>query len=344
MKAQDRYDLVVEDQAPVTLTRVQGGTKGPVLLVHGVAVSSQIFALPTIRQNFVQFLVEHGYDVWLLDWRGSIVHPLRQFTLDDVARHDMPEAIRKVRDVTKAESVQVVAHCAGSNVVFMAMSLGLLPEVRCLVASQVGLHINVPAATGLKARVHLADRLGELGATCMSPSDDDGQPFFQFAFGRLADTLHHECASTFCHRLTFIYGHLYHHARLNQETHDALPAQFGRCNILALRHFSQLASAGHAQMFDYGHMRNEEVYGGPTPPSYLNPAPFKIPITFLSGELNATWLPVSTERTLGWLVNANGPELYRRHVIDGYGHLDTFMGPAARTDTYPLMLDQLEKC
>jgi pimeloyl-ACP methyl ester carboxylesterase len=336
--------LAVVDQAPVTLTQVKGGAKGPVLLVHGVAVSSQIFALPTVRQNFVQFLAEHGYDVWLLDWRGSIVHPLRQFTLDEAARHDLPAAVRKVQEVTKADSVQVVAHCAGSNVLFMAMSRGLLPNVRCVVASQVALHVDVPPASSLKAKVHLADRLAQLGATCMSPADDDGRPLFQSAFGLLTNVVHHECSSTFCHRLTFIYGHLYHHARLNRATHDALATQFGRCNILALRHFSQLAVAGYARMFDFGPKRNADVYGSPTPPDYLDPEHFKVPITFLSSELNRTWLPVSTKRTYDWLVKANGSSLYRRQVIGGYGHLDTFMGATANVDTYPLILDQLERC
>ncbi len=344
MQTKDRHDLTVADQAPVTLTRIKGGKKGPVLLVHGVAVSSQIFALPTIRENFVQCLAKHGYDVWMLDWRGSILHPLRQFTLDEAARLDLPAAVRKVQAVTKASSVEVVAHCAGSNVLFMAMSQGLLPSIRCVVASQVALHIDVPHATALKARAHLADRLAALGATCMSPADDDGQPLFQFAFGRLTDVFHQECSSTFCHRLTFIYGHLYHHARLNRATHDALTTQFGRCNILALRHFSQLASAGYARMFDFGAKRNTGLYGAPTPPDYLNPAHFKVPITLLSGELNKTWLPESTKRTFDWLVSANGPSLYSRHVIDGYGHLDTFMGATASRDTYPLMLEQLDRC
>jgi pimeloyl-ACP methyl ester carboxylesterase len=338
------YDVVVADQAPVTLTRVKGGKKGPVLLVHGVAVSSAIFALPTVRQNFVQFLCDNGYDVWLLDWRGSIVHPLRQFTLDEAASLDLPAAVRKVRRVTRAENVQVVAHCAGSSVVFMAMSRGLLPDVSCLVASQVGLHVNVPPASVLKSKVHLADRLAQLGASGLSPSDDDGQPLLQFAFGRMTDVFHHECSSTFCHRLTFIYGHLYHHARLNQATHDTLPSQFGRCNIMALRHFSQLVLAGHAQMFDYGAKGNADAYGSVTPPDYLDPAHFKLPVTFLSGELNQTWLPVSTERTYEWLARANGPDLYARHVISDYGHLDTFMGASASTDTYPLMIEALEKC
>jgi pimeloyl-ACP methyl ester carboxylesterase len=344
VKTDGNYDVVVEDQYPVTLTRVKGGKKGPVLLVHGVAVSSAMFTLPTVRQNFVDFLRDNGYDIWLLDWRGSIIHPLRQFTLDDAARLDLPAAVRKVRAVTEARKVQVVAHCAGSNVVFMAMSRGLLPDVSCLVASQVGLHINVPPASTLKSRAHLADRLAQLGAKSLSPSDDDGQPLMQFAFGRMTDVFHHECSSTFCHRLTFTYGHLYHHHRMNKATHDALPSQFGACNIVALRHFSQLVLAGHAQMFDYGRKGNMKAYGSPAPPDYLDPAHFKLPITFLSGELNQTWLPESTKRTYEWLVSANGPRFYTRHVMPGYGHIDTFMGADASTDTYPLMLEQLEKC
>jgi hypothetical protein len=282
--------------------------------------------------------------VWLLDWRASIIHPLRQFTLDEAARVDLPAAVRKVQAVTRASSVQAVAHCAGSNVLFMAMSQGLLPTVRCVVASQVALHVNVPPASEFRARTHVADRLAGFGATCMSPSDDGGHPLFQFAFGRLTDLFHHECSSTFCHRLTSIYGHLYHHARLNRATHDALGEQLGRCNILALRHFGQLACVGYARMFDFGTKRNSQVYGVAKPPDYLNPAHFKLPITFLSGELNKTWLPESTKRTYDWLVSANGPSFYTRHVIGGYGHLDTFMGATASTDTYPEMLEQLERC
>jgi pimeloyl-ACP methyl ester carboxylesterase len=335
--------LVVHDQAPVTLTRAYGGDLGPVLLVHGVAVSSHMFALPTQRPNFVDYLTGHGFDVWLLDWRGSTQHPLRQFTLDEAARLDIPAAVQKVCEATGADSIQVVAHCGGSVVFFMSMSLGLVPAVRSVVASQVALHFDVPAASRLKARVGLAGRMARLGLTRMSPSDDDGYPFFQWAFGKSTDVVHHECTSTFCHRLTFIYGHLYHHARLSQETHDQLPSQFGGCNILALRHFSQLAADGYSRAFDYGSRRNEELYGSARPPSYLDPAHFDLPITFLSGELNQTWLPSSTQRTYNWLVEVHGPERYVRRLIPGYGHLDTFMGVDAATDTFPLILEALQR-
>lgn len=43
------------------MTRFEGGKKGPVVMFHGVGVSSGIFSLDTIETNLVEFLVEHRY-------------------------------------------------------------------------------------------------------------------------------------------------------------------------------------------------------------------------------------------------------------------------------------------
>jgi pimeloyl-ACP methyl ester carboxylesterase len=339
----EKYDLVAEDQAPLKLTRVPGGKKGPVLLVHGVGVSSDMFALPTIGPNFVEYLEREGYDIWLLDWRASIIHPLRQFTLDEAAVIDMPAAVRHVREVTGAETVQAVVHCAGALAFFMSMGAGLLPDVTSVVASQVALHVNAPPASVLKARARLASTMARLGVESMSPADDDGYRVLQTGLGLMTDAVHHECRSTFCHRLTFIYGHLYRHGQLNEATHASLDEHFGRCSIRALQHLSQMVLAGHAAKYDYGPSGNERAYGQRTPPDYLDPGNFKIPIRFISGALNRVWLPLSTERTYSWLLDANGSGLYSRYVVDGYGHLDTFMGANAARSTYPLMLQHLEQ-
>src|SRR5207245_10630249 len=69
-------------------TRYKGGEKGPVMVLHGAAVWSGMFLLPTIEEHFAAFLAKNGYDVWLLDWRASITLPIRQFTLDEAAEHD----------------------------------------------------------------------------------------------------------------------------------------------------------------------------------------------------------------------------------------------------------------
>ena len=46
-------------QVEIRLTRFDGGNKGPVVMFHGLGVSSGIFSLDTIETNLVEFLVQH---------------------------------------------------------------------------------------------------------------------------------------------------------------------------------------------------------------------------------------------------------------------------------------------
>ncbi|MCY1043096.1 alpha/beta fold hydrolase [Corallococcus sp. bb12-1] len=337
----EKYDFLAGDGVPLRLTRYAGGTKGPVLLVHGAGVWSGMFMLPTLKENFVQYLVRHGYDTWVLDWRASVQLPLRQFSLDDAADYDMPAAVRRMREITGAESVQAVVHCAGSAAFFMSLAAGHLPDVRSVVASQVALHHDVPKSTRFKALLRVPELL-DLGLDSLTSDDATSTPLFQAAFSKVSGFLRMECDSPVCHRISFMYGRLYRHSRLNRETHSRLEEQFGRCNLMTFRHLGQMARVGHAVRYDHGRAGNLLRYGQARPPDYLDPAPFKRPITFISGEKNQTYLPSSTERTFAWLSEANGARYYQRHVLPGCGHIDTFMGSTASEDTYPVLRDALE--
>lgn len=341
----EQFELETTDRVRIRLTRLCGGPKGPVLVAHGVGVWSGMFTLETVRENFAQFLVRHGYDVWLLDWRGSIQLPLTQFTLDEVAEHDFPTAVDFILSRTGAASVQAVVHCAGSAAFFMSLASGRLAnKIRCVSCSQVALHFVVPMATEVKALMRLPALLGTLGLDYMTPTDDTVYRKFQKAFGTLVDLAHHECSSTVCHRITFLYGHLYEHTTTNPETHERLDEQYGKCNITAFKHLAQLARTVESTRYDYGSSENLKRYKSRKPPSYLDPAHLQIPITFASGAKNRTFVPRSTELTYEWLVKENGPALYKRHVVPGYGHIDSFMGSEASRDFYPVFLEQLEAC
>ena len=89
-----------EDNVRLRLTRYQGGKKGPVILAHGLGVSSLAFATDLIDTNMTEYLFAHGYDVWLLDYRSSIELPYAttQYTADDVAMCDWPAAVKTVLD------------------------------------------------------------------------------------------------------------------------------------------------------------------------------------------------------------------------------------------------------
>ncbi len=342
LPAAEKFPIRTPDGVEILLTRYRGGTKGPVLVAHGAGVWSGMFRLPTVDVPFTPFLCDHGYDVWLLDWRASTELPLRQFTLDEAAENDFPAAVRFIRDFTRAESVQAVVHCAGASTFFMALASGLLPEVRSVVCSQVALHCEVPAPTEWKALLRLPDVLQRLDVASMSPDQDPRHPRFQGLLGGLVDLVHHECASRVCHRITFMYGHLYRHDQLNAATHERLNEQFGPCNMTTFRHLAQLVRRGTSARFDYGKPENVRRYGSAEPPDYIRSEHLRVPILFVSGELNQTYLPASTALTYDWLRRENGEALYRREVVPGYGHIDAFMGYRAHLDTFPLFLSHLE--
>ena len=67
-------------------------TRGPLILVHGAGVRANIFRAP-VETNLVDDLIEHGWDVWLENWRASIDLPPNRWTLDQAAVFDHPAAI-----------------------------------------------------------------------------------------------------------------------------------------------------------------------------------------------------------------------------------------------------------
>ena len=154
----DVHDFVTEDGVRLRLTRFRGGPKGPVILSPGFGTSALAYTLDTTDTNFPEYLYEHGYDVWVLDYRASPALPSgsTQFSLDDIATYDYPAAVEKVRAQAGAQSVQIMAHCVGSLTMLMALSLGL-SGVRSAVASQLTLHPRRGKAQRA-ARRHLCRR------------------------------------------------------------------------------------------------------------------------------------------------------------------------------------------
>ena len=68
-----------------------------------------------------------------------------------------------------------------------------------------------------------------------------------------------------------------------------------------------------------------------------------IPIMLFSGGDNHVLNPRCTDKTYEIFRNKFGPDLYERHVIPGYGHLDCWMGREAYKDVYPIIRRQVDK-
>jgi cholesterol oxidase len=326
-----------DDGARLRLTRYRGGDKGPVMLVHGLGVSSLAFALDTIETNMVEYLVAHGYDVWLLDYRSSIElsYATTQYTADDVALRDWPAAVAAVRAQTGADDIQVVVHCYGAITFMMAMLAGL-QGVRSAVCSQVGAHIRVIPANRIRSGLYLDRLLERLSVDNLSmytdATDNWLEQLYNKALGFYPVIKHEErCNSPVCHRVTFLYAPLYKHDQLNNATHDILHELFGPASISNFRHLGVLTRKGYlvtAQGEDSYLPRVERL---------------AIPIAFIHGAENETWTPESTAQTYDWLCEHNGSGLYSRHLIANYGHIDCIFGRDAATDVYPFILQHLQQ-
>ena len=333
--APEIHPFITDDGVTLRLTRYQGGSKGPVILSHGLGVSSRIFSMDTIETNLLEFLYAHGYDVWLLDFRVSIELPAsaQRFSADDVAQYDYPAAVAKVREVTTSPSVQMVVHCYGSTTFFMAMLAGL-QGVRSVVSSQVATHMICPPMTRLKSGLHLPTLLDKLGIESLTAYTDTNANWFNRLYDRFLDAFPHdteeECTSAVCHRITFMYSLLYEHDQLNSSTHDALHEMFGIANIHAMDHLALMVRAGGLRSVD-----GQDIY-------LPHVGRLAIPITFIHGAENACFLPESTKKTMELLGQHNGSHLYRRRVVPGYGHIDCMFGQRAALDVYPLILEHLE--
>jgi cholesterol oxidase len=329
------HPFTTDDKVELLLTRYQGGTKGPVILSHGLGVSSRIFSIDTIHTNLLEFLFAHGYDVWLLDYRASIELPAAhtEFDADDIALQDYPAAVRTVREVTGAADVQVVAHCFGSTTFFMAM-LGGLQGVRSAVASQIATNVVAPKMTRLKSGLHLPNLLEKLGIDSLTSEARKDEKWYEKLFDRALAAFpmqaEEHCTSAVCHRISFLYALLYEHDQLNTPTHEALHEMFGIANIKAFEHLALMVREGKLVTAD----------GKDTYMPHLDR--LAIPITFIHGAENACFLPESTAKTLELLQSVNGPGLYQRHVVPNYGHIDCIFGRDASRDIYPLIVQHLD--
>lgn len=323
------------DGVQLRLLRYRGGRKGPVILSHGIGVSSLIYRTDTVPTNLVEFLVARGFDVWAWDYRGSIelASCNLQFTADHVARFDYPAAVSKVRELTGARTVQMVVHCFGSVSFFMAMLKGL-EGVRSAVSSQVATHLITAPITRVKCGLYIPEFLSLLGVESLNAYVNDKTGWE----GKLYETAlrlypmppDQLCTNPICHRITFMYAQVFEHQELNAATHDALHEMFGITNIHAFEHLARMVRAGHIVTAS-----GEEDY-------LPHLRRLAIPIAFIHGGENHCFLPESTEITYNMLRELNGKQLYTRHVIPHYGHADSILGRNAARDVYPHIARHLE--
>jgi pimeloyl-ACP methyl ester carboxylesterase len=318
------------------VTRPGGAPRGPVLLVHGAGVRANVFRPPEAT-TIVDALLDEGYDVWLENWRASIDLPPTQWDLDDAARHDHPAAVDAVLAQTGAGSIQAIVHCQGSTSFVMAAVAGLLPGVRTIVSNAVSLHPVIPPPSVFKIRA-VAPILARLTPSMDAQWGVEAPSPLAKAIVGLVKVTHRECDNTVCRMVSFTYGTgfpcLWSHENLSDATHAWIRGEFAAVPFTFFAQMARSVTRGHLVAVD-------DV---PELPGSTVAAPPRTEARFvlLAGRDNRCFLPASQERTFAFL-DGHRPGRHALHVIDGYGHLDVFIGRHAARDVFPLILHELER-
>ncbi|TGJ86541.1 hypothetical protein E0Z10_g2214 [Xylaria hypoxylon] len=331
-------------------------------MIPGASVDHQIYALPTIRLNAVNYFQRAGYRVFIPVHRiGVLMVAQNDWTTFD-ARLDLLaslEFIRKrypagklVRDADakpEPEPIYTIAHCMGSVAFSTGLLDGTIPAkwIKGVTCSQVFMNPiwNCMNMIKILALPIPADRLYRFFAgnwfNCSTGKDDS---YIQKALNELLrfmpDDRKEICNNATCHRISLVYARCWNHRNLNEATHRQIDRFFGGVNMTLLHLLMKQGFQGHV-------MSNGPLYERLDTPENvrkLRDIPF---LLFVGGD-NAVLSPESTERTYEVLTDAFGTRKddgiqYRRRVVPNYGHLDCWMGRNAWKDVYPFVLEEVDR-
>ncbi len=188
-----REHLVTEDEVELLLHRKPNPGAPPVLLLHGASAGADTFLTPRPGSgggtpNFVDYLFNHGFEPWLLDWRSShhVVERLKGrsagevpkgelFNFNDAAKHDIKAAIAAIDIVMMKErrgkplpKIAAVGFCMGSAILAEALlqagtgeedQFDLTDRLSHVVLMTIGLFYQMNLNGRLKAEAHLLQRV-----------------------------------------------------------------------------------------------------------------------------------------------------------------------------------------
>jgi pimeloyl-ACP methyl ester carboxylesterase len=358
------------DGAELRLRRARRASSGPaVVMLHGGNTSSDTFLFPA--GGLADFLARPengGWDVWLLDWRGSpeviaavlargphlgdIDAERRTFALDTTVDVDLPAALRYVRDVIGERPLSLVGHCLSGCALAMALARGRTQEfgIQAYVLSTLGLHYVSCWDSWLKAEDYVVERmLADESSRSMHPARADEWPDEVAEayrnWPRVWLPQHSTEWDDPLTELAFMFGKPYARATLHPELFEpargfeargpgsVLTHMFGHMHLGLFLHVGQMVRRGHAAPLD----TSQEATGDLRADGFRDQR-----VTILTGSENRLWHRDSVDRTYEFLRSqAGGTARVRKHVFPGYGHQDLYWGPRAHRDVFPKIRDAI---
>lgn len=367
-KPPEPIKVTTADGCSLELRRHPGPRGKAVLLVHGASAGSDTFRIGE-TQTLVDYLLRQGFDVWTLDWRASMnrtqdvycANKSTVFTIDAAATHDVPAAIRRMREAPHDVDgkIAIVGHCLGGGIVTQGIAQGVIAgaDVENVVITALGLFYKAALDNILKAEDQVLEQLLADGQYLLHPTTrwnqsvctrdpgkGDWHRLLQEPYEVWLDTPlphKHQSKNEFCHRISYMFGMPYVADKIPSIHDNHLPSQFGYIPVQFLLHCCQNLRRGYAAPY----VPNGSGIALKRDERYLKRGAFRDrKLTLITGDVNSLWHRDSIDTMYEWLRRGRAsepPRALRKHVLTGYGHQDLHWGLEAPARVFPLIAEGL---
>ncbi|XP_039753387.1 lipase 1-like [Pararge aegeria] len=334
-----KYEVATEDGYILTLFNLPG-TKDPVLLMHGMQGTSDIWML---RGNISLpiVLANAGFDVWVGNNRGNRYSRKHRyldpdndaafwdFSFHELGVYDLSAMIDKVLESTGANQINAIGHSLGTTLFFVLGST----------KPQYNAKVNVLIAL---APVCYLNNIPPLMSTFFKLAPLIGKSFKNLNIYEVFDKPARDIVRQLCSLPLIGYeicieGVLFaivgsDPKELSREftkiVYPHFPSSGSLKNFL---HLAQLHNRRTFAHYDYGLLRNKAVYGSSVPPEYeLNKV--TMPVAIIVGENDKLSVLKDVQILRKKLPNvvsyAVSPHAAFNHLDDIWGaHMDVYLYP-----------------
>nr|XP_060624752.1 lipase member M-like [Anolis sagrei ordinatus] len=347
----EEYEILTDDGYYLKANRIPHGLCNPgksesrpvVLLVPGLVSEGRCWLANTPNNSLGFFLADAGYDVWIINNRGTTWSRRHQnlsinqeefwnFSFHEMAIYDIPAAINFILQKTQHDKLHYIGHSQGGAFGFITFTA--MPQI----AKKIKLFMSFSPPYTLvrtKGLMKMVLSLHDKVQTRMW-----GNKEFVFFSSKMKTISANLCSypgiDKLCLQLIyFVAG--FNEYNLNVSRSDVYMGTYPDfTSVKTVRHWSQIAKSKEFKYFDYGH-ENKVVYNMTKPPFYKI-EDMVVPTAVWSGGKDIIANSKDIEELLPRITNL---VFYKN--IPSWHHADFLWGLDAPNQLYTDVLDLMEK-
>jgi len=304
--------------------------------MHTVLTSSADWVMNLPHQSLAFVLADKGYDVWMGNVRGNCYSKKHtkvkvssdkfwDFSVDNMAKHDIPGMIDYVLKATQQPHVYYVGHAQGSMIAMAAAS------ENTDLASKIKVHFALAPITRLDHVKGMIEGIASWGQHLAYVFK-----FFHIREFYPSSKWSARIMSFICkltpHMCKFGMSLFSGNSRQINATRIPIymshtPAGTSTKNVL---HLSQMVNSGKFNKYDYGKLGNQERYGSDKPPEY-DLSKVRVPTVVVYGTMDV----IAPPKDVAWTIDNLGFVI--KSFSAKYNHLDMVWGKNSGEFLYDIM-------